>query len=54
MFGSQSGLGFLLMTAIGLQNTRVIMAVAVLLIAFAATVSTALLAFEKHLRQRTA
>ena len=54
MFGSQSGLGFLLMTAIGLQNTRVIMAVTVLLIAFAATVSTLLLAFEKHLRHRTA
>ncbi|HEY4214036.1 MAG TPA: ABC transporter permease subunit [Steroidobacteraceae bacterium] len=53
MFGSQSGLGFLLMTAIGLQNTRVIMAVTVLLIAFAATVSSLLLAFEKHLRRRT-
>jgi NitT/TauT family transport system permease protein len=50
MFGSQSGLGYLLMTAIGLQNTRTIMGVTVLLIAFAATVSTALLAWERRLR----
>jgi NitT/TauT family transport system permease protein len=51
MFGSQSGLGYLLMTAIGLQNTQVIMSVTVLLIAFAASVSTALLAWERRLRQ---
>lgn len=51
MFGSQSGLGYLLMTAIGLQNTQVIMSVTVLLIAFAATVSSALLAWERRLRQ---
>jgi NitT/TauT family transport system permease protein len=51
MFGSQSGLGYLLMTAIGLQNTRTIMGVTVLLIAFAAAVSTALLAWERRLRQ---
>jgi NitT/TauT family transport system permease protein len=51
MFGSQSGLGYLLMTSIGLQNTEVIMAVTVLLIAFAATVSTALLSWERHLRR---
>ncbi len=54
MFGSQSGLGYLLMGAIGLQNTHMIMAVTVLLIAFAATVSSVLLAFERHLRHRTA
>lgn len=52
MFGSQSGLGYLLMTSIGLQNTDVIMAVTVLLIAFAAAVSTALLAWEHYLRRR--
>ncbi len=52
MFGSQSGLGYLLMTAIGLQNTQVIMAVTLLLVAFAATVSTALLAYERRLRSR--
>lgn len=51
MFGSQSGLGYLLMTSIGLQNTDVIMAVTVLLIAFAAVVSTALLSWERHLRR---
>jgi NitT/TauT family transport system permease protein len=52
MFGSQSGLGYLLMTAIGLQNTQVIMAVTLLLVVFAATVSTALLAYERRLRSR--
>ena len=51
MFGSQSGLGYLLMTSIGLQNTDVIMAVTVLLIAFAASVSTALLSWERRLRR---
>jgi NitT/TauT family transport system permease protein len=50
MFGSQSGLGYLLMTAIGLQNTQQIMAVTLLLIVFAAGVSTALLAWERRLR----
>jgi NitT/TauT family transport system permease protein len=51
MFGAQSGLGYLLMTAIGLQNTQVIMSVTVLLIAFAAAMTTALLAWERSLRQ---
>lgn len=54
MFGSQSGLGYLLMTAIGLQNTRVIMAVTLLLIVFAAGVSTALLSYERYLRHTAA
>ncbi len=53
MFGAQSGLGYLLMTAIGLQNTQVIMAVTLLLVVFAAGVSTALLAYERRLRSRT-
>jgi NitT/TauT family transport system permease protein len=51
MFGSQSGLGYLLMTAIGLQNTQMIMAVTLLLIVFAAGISTALLAWEQRLRK---
>jgi NitT/TauT family transport system permease protein len=51
MFGAQSGLGYLLMTSIGLQNTQMIMSVTVLLIVFAAAVSTALLAWERRLRQ---
>jgi NitT/TauT family transport system permease protein len=50
MFGAQSGLGFLLMTAIGLQNTQVIMGVTVLLAVFAAAVSSVLLAWEQRLR----
>jgi NitT/TauT family transport system permease protein len=52
MFGSQRGLGYLLMTAIGLQNTRVIMAVTLLLVVFATTVSVALLAADRSLRHR--
>jgi NitT/TauT family transport system permease protein len=52
MFGSQSGLGYLLMTAIGLQNTQVIMAVTLLLVVFAASISTGLLAWERRLRSR--
>jgi NitT/TauT family transport system permease protein len=50
MFGSQRGLGYLLMTAIGLQNTRVIMAVTLLLVVFATSVSMALLAVDRRLR----
>ena len=52
MFGAQSGLGYLLMTAIGLQNTQVIMAVTLLLVVFAAAISTGLLAWERRLRSR--
>jgi NitT/TauT family transport system permease protein len=51
MFGSQRGLGFLLMTAIGLQNTEVIMAVTLLLVIFAATVSTVLIALDRRLHR---
>lgn len=43
MFGSQRGLGYLLMTAIGLQNVPVIMAVTLLLVLFAAGMSVLLL-----------
>jgi len=49
MFGSQRGLGYLLMTAIGLQNVRMIMAVTLLLVLFAATVSVTLLAVDRRL-----
>lgn len=44
MFGPQRGLGYLLMTAIGLQNIQVIMSVTLLLVLVAATVNTVLLA----------
>jgi NitT/TauT family transport system permease protein len=51
MFGSQRGLGYLLMTAIGLQNIQVIMAVTLLLVVFAATVSTILLRLDHRLHR---
>ena len=50
MFGSQRGLGYLLMTAIGLQNIQVIMSVTLLLVLVAATVNTMLLAQDRRLR----
>jgi NitT/TauT family transport system permease protein len=50
MFGSQRGLGYLLMTAIGLQNTQVIMSVTLLLVVVAASVNTILLAQDRRLR----
>jgi NitT/TauT family transport system permease protein len=52
MFGSQKGLGYLLMTAIGLQNVPMIMAVTLLLVLFAATLSTVLLAVDRRLHRR--
>jgi NitT/TauT family transport system permease protein len=51
MFGSQRGLGYLLMTAIGLQNVQVIMSVTLLLVLVAATVNTLLLAQDRRLRR---
>jgi NitT/TauT family transport system permease protein len=51
MFAAQRGLGYLLMTAIGLHNVDLIMAVTLLLIAFAGTVSSALLAIDRKLRR---
>jgi NitT/TauT family transport system permease protein len=52
MFGAQRGLGFLLMTAIGLQNVRVIMAVTLLLVLFAASISTLLVVIDRRLHRR--
>lgn len=52
MFAAQRGLGYLLMTAIGLHNVDVIMAVTFLLILCAASVSTALLAIDHRLHRR--
>ena len=49
-FGSQRGLGYLLMTAIGLQNIQVIMSVTLLLVIVAATVNGLLLAQDRRLR----
>lgn len=54
MFGAQRGLGFLLMTAIGLQNVQVIMSVTLLLVLFAASVSTLLVVIDRRLHRRAA
>jgi NitT/TauT family transport system permease protein len=50
MFGSQRGLGYLLMTAIGLNNVQVIMSVTLLLVLVAATANTLLLRQDRRLR----
>ena len=52
MFGSQRGLGYLLMTAIGLQNVQLIMAVTLLIVLFAALVSTLLIVIDHRLHRR--
>jgi NitT/TauT family transport system permease protein len=51
MFGSQRGLGYLLMTAIGLQNVQLIMAVTLLIVLFAASVSTILIVIDHRLHR---
>ncbi len=53
MFGAQRGLGFLLMQAMSLHNIETIMALTLLLVLFAASVSAALLALDRKLHQRT-
>jgi NitT/TauT family transport system permease protein len=52
MFGSQRGLGYLLMTAIGLQNVQLIMAVTLLIVLFAAAISTLLIVIDHRLHRR--
>jgi NitT/TauT family transport system permease protein len=52
MFGSQRGLGYLLMNAIGLQNVQLIMAVTLLVVLFAASVSTLLIVIDHRLHRR--
>ena len=52
MFASQHGLGSLLMSGIGLHNLDLIMPVTLLMILFAASVSSVLLAVDRRLRQR--
>jgi NitT/TauT family transport system permease protein len=49
MFGAQRGLGFLLMQAMSLHEMERIMSITLLLVVFAATVNTALLALERRL-----
>ena len=51
MFGSQRGLGHLLMQAMSLHNIERILALTLLLVAFAAGVSGLLLALDRHLHK---
>lgn len=52
MFASQRGLGFLLMSAIGLHNIELIMTLTLLLTVFAGTASVLLLALNQRLYAR--
>lgn len=52
MFASQRGLGFLLMSAIGLHNVDLIMALTLMLTLFAGTASVVLLALNQRLYAR--
>jgi NitT/TauT family transport system permease protein len=53
MFGSQRGLGHLLMQAMSLHNIERILALTLLLVVFAACVNAALLALDRRLHART-
>ena len=52
MFASQRGLGYLLMTGIGLHNVEQVMAVTLLIVVFAAAVSVLLLHVDHRLHRR--
>jgi NitT/TauT family transport system permease protein len=52
MFASQRGLGYLLMTGIGLHNIELVMSVTLLIVVFAAVVSTILLQVDRRLHRR--
>jgi NitT/TauT family transport system permease protein len=52
MFASQKGLGYLLMNAIGLHNVDIIMAITLMLIIFAAGMSSILLMIDRRLHRR--
>ncbi|HET7032478.1 MAG TPA: ABC transporter permease subunit [Casimicrobiaceae bacterium] len=52
MFASQRGLGYLLMNGIGLHNVDLIMAVTLIIVVFAASVSTLLLYVDHRLHRR--
>jgi len=54
MFGSQRGLGHLLMQAMSLHNIERILALTLLLVAFAAGVNAVLLALDRRLNRRVA
>ena len=52
MFASQRGLGYLLMTGIGLHNIEQVMSVTLLDVVFAAAVSYLLLHIDRRLHRR--
>ena len=52
MFASQRGLGFLLMNGIGLHNVELIMAITLMIVVFAAGVSTVLLHIDHRLHRQ--
>ena len=52
MFASQRGLGYLLMTGIGLHNIELVMSVTLLIVVFAAAVSTLLLQIDRRLHRQ--
>ena len=52
MFASQRGLGYLLMNGIGLHNVDLIMSVTLIIVVFAASVSTVLLYVDHRLHRR--
>ncbi len=52
MFGSQRGLGYLLIQAMNLHNMRTIMSLTLLLVMFAASVNAVLLAIDRRLHAR--
>jgi NitT/TauT family transport system permease protein len=52
MFASKRGLGFLIMNAIGLSDVRTMMAITLMLFAFAAVINAGLLALDRHLHKR--
>jgi NitT/TauT family transport system permease protein len=53
MFASQRGLGYLLMNGIGLHNVDLIMSVTLIIVVFAASVSTLLLYVDHRLHRRS-
>jgi NitT/TauT family transport system permease protein len=52
MFGSKQGVGFMLMRALGVNDVQLIMALALLLVSFAAVANSLLLSVEKRLYHR--
>lgn len=54
MFASQRGMGYLLMNGIGLHNVELVMAITLMIVVFAAAVSTVLLRIDHRLHRRAA